>query len=365
MGGNRQNPFMHNYVDTEDIMNLYFNGQAQFEWHSTPFLNNVKMCNVIVPNFVVENSSGMAYKSQRNAILGGIGELLEREIMIPSKLWERRCPNNEIRAYSIVNKKEVKISLDYIISNYGTLIDSCGLASHTNSKDVIMNSFDEFIERQSYLFNYLSKSSGEIINLDRKDEYRCIRKQFPSLKFYNISLIKGFYVILGKGFENGNFYIGLGSSASIDLALQKCIKEIQQCNYAYKVNIRELQKKDFKELEYTDYSGIFFSLDPNKLKNAYNYLDEKSTSIYVEECPNYTFDLEELCIKLNEEYEMEPILVYLETLRCSKTVKTAKIIDLNWFKSLCIKFCDEDTFNYIEKATGKVLDRKCTFIPFP
>ncbi|EGC77579.1 hypothetical protein HMPREF9353_01929 [Treponema denticola F0402] len=69
---------------------------------------------------------------------------------------------------------------------------------------------------------------------------------------------------------------------------------------------------------------------------------------------------------LNQKYKMNPLVSFLPLNETKiNNIKVCKIFDLNWFPSLLPKTFDKKTYDFIESVTGKTLDRRCTYIPFP
>jgi len=128
--------------------------------------------------------------------------------------------------------------------------------------------------------------------------------------------------------------------------------------YEKKMNII----KDRKEYDYWD---IFVSLPTEKIERAYNYLDENCTVCDYSKLVKRHFSVENVFMKLNKKYKMNPLIFYIESIRDINTLKIVKTVDLNWFPHMYPKFYDEKTYKFVEEATGKNLDRKCEFIPFP
>lgn len=316
-----------------------------------------------INNPIISGGTWNVFGCKTLTILASIGEFLERERMMPSKLNKKIFKDDLITGYSIIDKNPFQININNIIGNDNIFVDSCGLASHTNSNDCISNATKEFIERQSFIFNYLSKGDGRLINLDGVEKYEYILKKFKDLNFYDISLIEDVYVILGKGIHNGKFYIGLGASNSLDEAISQSIKEIFQVDCIYsnkKINI----SKD-KTKKTNDYLGIFMNLSTERICEAYKYLDKNSTVFQYKEIAPKRFSIEDIFKQLNKQYNMNPLIFFLEPLRNIDNLKFVKVLDLNWFPNLFPKTYDEKVYDFVESVTNKKLDRRCEFIPFP
>lgn len=306
---------------------------------------------------------GVSLQSKQLSLLAGLGEFLERETFISGNVRNKHYKGNGIYGYSFIQNKAVKIEYSRVFGDKKIFADSCGMASHTNSKSCVMEAMREFIERQSYIFNYLSKSKGIIIDLDGIDEYKAVSNGFEELKFYNISLIEGYYVILGKAYHNEEFYVGLGASDDIDTALKSAIKELFQMKYGYK-NLDKKRNRSTKIRKF-DYSKIFLGLPTDLLVNAYSYLDREPPKIKYEDCSSKEFNLESIIKDLNLKYEMDPLIVFIKPFRDIKNLKVAKVLDLNWFPHLMPRFYDDKVYDFVERVTNVKLDRACNTLPFP
>lgn len=340
-------------------MNLTRNIEVKSRLTNPIFLKDKRFSSIISEDNAIVSGGHIDFNSKISNVLAAIGEFFERERFMPNGLNKRIYKDNIITGYSFIDQKTVEININNIISSECIFVDSCGLASHTNSKDCIFNAISEFIERQSFIFNYLSKGRGILIKLDNEVKFKYVLEKFEDIKFYNISLIEDFYVILGKTIYNGKFYIGLGASNDIDKAIFQCIKEIFQMDYFYLFQ----GKKNNKER--MDYIDMFMSLSTDRINEAYKYLDENCIVCEYKELVSKEFSIDNIFRQLNKQYNMKPVIFFLAPLRMINNLKLVKVLDLNWFPNLFPKSYEEKVYNFVEKATHKELDRKCEFIPFP
>jgi len=349
----------------ERFMSVISNSNINFNFKNSTYLTDHRLCFINNEIFSYTSGSGVGYNSMRAAILSSIGEFLERENMIPSKTNNSIYKNNFITGYSIIQEKSIQVEASKIITLYGlnNFSDSCGQASHIDSKSCIKNAVGEFIERQSFIFNYLSKGRSRLISLEEEPKFKYWLKKYKNLRFYDISIIDNFYVVLCKGIHNNNFYIGLGGSNRIDEAIFHSIKEALLCDYAYKLKNSNMNL--YKDSRMDDYTNIFLNLSTQKLNEAYSYLDHNYEVYRYKDLVSYPFSIKSIFSNLNKKYNMDPLIFFLTPLRKIDGLKIVKIFDLNWFPSLCPKFYHEDTYNFVESITGKKLDRKCNFLPFP
>lgn len=328
------------------------------------YLNNKRFGQIsVINNSTVSAGSLNIFGGKIPTILASVGEFFERERMMPNKLNRKIFKDDLITGYSLIDEQIVQINMNTIIGNENNFVDSCGLASHTNSNDCIFNAIKEFIERQSFIFNYLSKESGKLINLDCIEKYEYILKKFKNFKFYNVSLIDEFYVILGKGIYDGNFYIGLGASNCLDEAISQSIKEIFQMDSIY--SYKKLNILKFNDKKGNDYLDLFMSLSTDQINKAYKYLDENCIVCDYEKMVSKKFSVDKIFGQLNEHYCMKPLIFFLDPLREIGNLKFVKVLDLNWFPNLLPKTYAEKVYDFVESVTNKKLDRRCEFIPFP
>lgn len=347
---------------------MYFLGDVNVVINKRPFIINTSHCNMSVKYVEKPSGTGTSLISKKNSILSAIGEMFEREILLSSIIYNNYYQDN-IYAYSIVDEAIEKVDKNSIFAlEENSYIDSCGLASHLYSEDCIKSSFEEFVERQSFIFSYLTKTPGVIIDLFIEKKYKYLHNLFPNSKygFYNISLTNAMHVIFGKILFNNKLYIGLGCSTNIDYAIDKCIKEILQCKYYYDVTRDIKNDKEIIDFGFANYDQLFTLLPAERMWNAYSYLDTGQKKFKSSDFKNKDFNIEKISLDLYKKYKMKPLIVYLQNLRFnSRSIKITKVIDKHWFKSLAVKSYKEEDLNFIEGVTNKKIDRRCTYIPFP
>lgn len=328
------------------------------------------------PTYLVDKYTGLVHSminfkdsgssvgnNKTSTILSSIGEFLERERLIKDKIDKDNYSKDLVEGYSLLNKRTTKISMDKIIGDGSNFVDTCGMASHTNSNKCLFNATGEFIERQSYIFNYLSKGNTRIINLNNIKKFERILNKMKDFKFYEISLIEDYYVVLGKGVQDGKFYIGLGSSNCIEEAISQSIGEIIQLQMVYKFNSLDIKSHATNNISF--YHDVFLKLSTECLIDAYRYLDENCIIHNYKDFVFKDFSIENIFHNLNRQYSMDPLIFFLKPIRDINTLKVIKVLDLNWFPNMFPKTYDEILYDYVENVTNIKLDRKCSFIPFP
>ncbi|WP_409294020.1 YcaO-like family protein [Peribacillus sp. SCS-26] len=273
------------------------------------------------------------------ALKGAMGELLER--VTQTKLSHKIKVDN-IQGYNIKNDEIVTVSAEEVLlvnsnlyeelpDNYWS--DSSGTAFHRNSYDVIDSSFLEFIERQSLVFNWLTKTPGENIIVDRflkgkgiETIYRNLKSYFNDIFTFNISISQHCYVIITIATGPNIKSVGLGAGWTIESALYKSLKETWQLTGDYKPNhFPELHPTNLLEpyLNETSRNGniyhdYFASLSKEEVLEEYNYLSgRKNNSVSIKKNQSER-PSEKLLIKklkdIGDELSTELIIVYIPSI---------------------------------------------------
>lgn len=299
-------------------------------------------------------------------IVKTLGEFFEREILINTN----RLDFEYFAGVSMLDGKIIKIATDKIVS-CGNFVDSSGMASHTLSNKLIETAFLEFIERQSFVLNYLSKSKGvklRISNNKKISKYDKYIKNFvDSVDYYNVSIDEDINVILSIGVGKHKKAIGLGTHTSIENAIIKSQKEILQ-NFAV-----DCSKYDYEDIgfyygenhEKDIYHKNFSSLSPQDLKKKYLYLSDSPYYTVKDDYKRTTLDIDEFVKKISYKYGMDPLIVAINSKRDVNCLKVAKVIDLNWFPHMKPDHYSNNIYKYVEQQTGLSLDRNIDIIPFP
>lgn len=103
---------------------------------------------------------------KRKHIVSTIGEFYEREILINSNpLNYDTC-----QAISIITGEKREVPVECLVFK-NQFVDSCGMASHYSSEEVIWKAYKEFFERQSFISSVLY-------------ELPAVRLVFPGRKSY-------------------------------------------------------------------------------------------------------------------------------------------------------------------------------------
>lgn len=324
-----------------------------FQLDDTGFRKKIKTKNLLTLDDGY-SISGSSSERMSQSILGTIGEGLERQIMLSNDLENL---NKKFSSLDLRTKKEVIFTIDDTTSKF--FFDTCGLSTHLNSQKCLNNSISEFIERQSFIFSYLSKTSGQIV--EKNSFFKSIiPSKYHHLNYFEISLTSLYRVIFAIGiFEENSISIGLGAGYTSEEALKKLLAEIHDPIIHGKMK----PEKD----EDIDYIHLFHMLTIEDIIQAYKYL-ENTEKIFLPK-KEKKYELEEVLDDLYRRYNINPKCIFLcknfYNERRYGFSKNIKVFDFNWFPSLNLYSFDEKIYHHVEKNTGKVLNRNINFIPFP
>lgn len=327
-----------------------------FEYNISPFIKSYKTNNLLT----LDNGnsiSGTKDSSLRKSMLGTIGEGFERQLLFSTSVNDLKDDENKLTCINLFKKELEKKTLDSHTIKYFT--DTCGLATHTNSDSCLENSFCEFVERQSFIFSYLSKKKASVVKKNNLFK-EIIPKKYHGLDFFEISLVESFRVFFAIGkITDDSICIGLGAGYTSEDALRKLLKEIISPNKHGDITL--------KKNEHIDYIHIFNLLSLDQIIEAYSYLKKSNVQFLPvkEEKNNMDIVLEEL----NRKWGIQPLCLSLISINKDKVryryAKNFKVFDTNWFPSLSLLTYDEKIYSNIEKRTGYMLSREINFIPFP
>ena len=270
------------------------------------------------------------FQDKKQHILSTIGEFFEREVLCNTN----PVPYKTISMVSLITGEKKTVSISEVVFN-GKFNDSCGMASHIFSEEVIWKAYKEFFERQSFVANFLFHLSAIKIKLDdnkeilKIDEY--IKNYLDKIYYFNISLSNKIYVILALGWTKNSKAVGLGTSRKLENAIEKAQKEILQY-YAVSVNKENWIDEDENIIEKKDsYQQYFDSLSVERFQELFSYLKECKTKFLSEEKKNVINEKTSEVIKNHYFYlNMEPYITLFNG-RDNSGVKVVKIKDFNWF----------------------------------
>ncbi len=323
-----------------------------FDINSSIFKNDLKN---IVCSMNITNANGSAIRKKKiDSYLAAIGEAHERRSLLQYNL----IPNKNIEAFSLFDNNIQKFSIDYL-KEKSILFDSCGCSAYNNSANCIENAFFEFIERQSFIFWYLSKGESYYIEEKTLKNYELYNLYFKGFKAYEISFLESYYVVFFIGELNNRLAVSLGSGKDLNKAITSGLNELNQSYIEFKNAI------DISGTELKDYAEVYFSLPTEKVKKAFAFAKEYALKYTERKGKKYISLTNEIKI-LNKKYQMNPFATFMPLKETRiNNIKVCKVFDLNWFPSLLPKSYPKDVYNFVESVTHKKLDRNCTYIPFP
>lgn len=308
-------------------------------------------------------------KEKYTNLLSTIGELFEREVLIN----KNQKKAEDITGFSLLNGTFKSIPKRDVIF-IDKFVDSCGMASHTNSYLLIKKAVFEFFERQCLVLSYLSKTPASKVKnsfLFKNEELNIYRKYLlnfiDELKFYNISISNQVFVILGIGVGEQNKCIGIGTSEILGDALKKAMQEmLQYFMYTFSKDSGTLDSIEDKtrNIERKDlYHEYFDSLSSNELNQKYDYLENEFVLEITEKYDS--FNLQKFLKELKSGFNMDLYAFYFSNQRNLSNTKTVKILDFNWFPNILPLTYKTSVYSYVEANSSYKLDHNCKYIPFP
>jgi len=333
----------------------------------------------------IENAKGFGLRYNKiSAIKAGIGEHIERVCSVSN--FTKQFIDNAIPVidcFDLLTGEYGKVQANKIFLNFDLPMfrgidtgnwynDSCGLASHITSKDSIEGGLKEFIERQSLVTNWLTRSPGEKVSFELLKENNFLNKKLLSLLKYsenmsdkifsfNISLIEGIYVILTIGTKGNAFSSGIGTGNHLDKAIENSLNEylmILESSILRQGNPGVFKKSTVKYVEH------FHSLTVEEFMESFSYLleGENILSEY-SYCPSKT-NMESWILNLNEKYGLNIYACYLpHPLKQLKT-KVIKVFSPEGFPSIDTETFDPEEFEISKYLTNKKFYNKYVSIPF-
>lgn len=296
-------------------------------------------------------------------IVSTLGEYFERDVLTNNNpIAKKNC-----KMVSMVTGQQKLIHLEELLF-VNQFVDSCGMASHYFSTEVIWKAYKEYFERQSFISNFLFELEREEImfpsstRLGNIDKY--LTNYLDEIHYYNISMCHGLYVILAIGTGVKNKAAGLGTSRNIEKAIEKAQKEILQyfsvAFSKYSTGDKELSLKIEKRDVYHEH---FETMSVEKFKKMYSYLN--NCQMVDIQCYNSNKYLKQSeIIKSNyDTLGMEPYITVFDGIK-RLGIKVVKIRDFNWFPHMRPELYSKDVVCCIEKRLGRKVKKDVKWIPF-
>lgn len=294
--------------------------------------------------------TGHSSNLDKNSLIkSAIGEWIERK-----SLYSNSFIDDFVYSVSLVNGSVYKVEKGMIIFNEnGNFNDSCGVASHLNSKDALINGFLEFFERQSLVYNWLTKSQGTKINLDNNEfsnDYAIQKLLSAAYKYtehitlINISIHKDIYVVLCIAY--GEYHKGVGCSAHWDKkeAVRGALEELYQTfsNKWTKNNVKCYMKESTSNKENL-YLSYYVSLDPLELKDKYEYLLNSPFETDNQYKNNYEVNFNTIVKNISKDLGIDILCSFIPTFSPFFKTKILKVFSLQGYPHMYPVLFDEKT----------------------
>mgnify|MGYP002511363430 CR=1 FL=1 len=308
--------------------------------------------NGIVRAYEVDNNN------KRKHIKSTLGEYFEREVLL-----NNNCMRNTMKKMiSLIDGSEKNIPLSELVFIDG-FVDSCGMASHVCSEEVIWNAYKEFFERQSFIANFLFRLPGYEIEIGKYEKllewHQYILNYLDEIKYYNISLCDEIFVTLAIGWSDRTKAAGLGTSRSMHNSIKKAQKEMLQYFAAAK------SKRNIEEQNLTANGDLyhlnFERMSVSKFKQEYAYLLESQKDISFKR--DQFANKDDIMLKNYRELNMNPYIAVFSP-RETEGIKVVKIYDDFWFPHMYPPGYEKDKVGKLEKRFGWKRRNYSEMIPF-
>lgn len=311
----------------------------------------------------INNQKVRAYEvdksKKREHIKSTLGEYFEREVLINSNF----TPNKMRIMTSLIDGSIKYIPLSDLVF-VDSFVDSCGMASHVLSEDVIWKAYKEFFERQSFIASFLFHLPAceieikSIENLVHGHQY--ILNYLDEVKYYNISLSKDIFVTLAIGWSDKAKAAGLGTSRSMWKSIEKAQREILQY-FAVARSKRNAVKEQILKKNSDLYHLNFEEMSVLEFKQEYAYLfeqEEKSSII-----KSKIISKDDIILQNYYKLNMNPYIAVFSQ-REGEGIKVVKIKDDFWFPHMFPELYEEERIDALEKRFKWKRKNYSKMIPF-
>ncbi|MBO6154225.1 MAG: YcaO-like family protein [Lachnospiraceae bacterium] len=296
----------------------------------------------------------------QNHIRSTIGEYFEREVLTNNNPLQ----NEYVMAVNMIDFKVEKYPVNkFLFGKY--FLDSCGMASHYSSEEIVKKAYLEFFERQSLIANYLYGIPGKRIGylgdekILEKDKY--IKNYTDETSYYDISLSDNIKVVIAICLSEKRNAVGVGTSLDMKEAVEKAQDEVLQY-FAV-----ESRKHDCNVIEVNEKNDVYYNQFKNfsseDIKKLYRHL---FTSVDITEVDSKDVNNNTLNDIIYDNYEklnMKPFLVMFPG-REETSVKVVKVFDDNWFPHMRPGLYDEKLITRIGLTLGRTRINNTEWIPF-
>ncbi|GJM78157.1 hypothetical protein HMSSN139_06530 [Paenibacillus sp. HMSSN-139] len=177
---------------------------------------------------------------------------------------------------------------------------------------------NEFVERQSLIYNWLSQSQGRKINLvdieqieisDGLKNILHIAKHYSDeIHAFEISILNGFFVVLTIGYKGAAFSSGLGADSNILKALESSLNEyLMILDSCLSIKVSPQQLKLRQDNIYT----AFYSMDVKEFWDKFNYLVQTSDYMDIKSLTSNVDDFHSLVKRTHDKFQIDIYCCYL------------------------------------------------------
>ncbi|QDQ01666.1 hypothetical protein FOH38_14930 [Lysinibacillus fusiformis] len=324
---------------------------------------------------------GLRY-NKISAIKAGLGEHIERVCAV-SNFTKQEVINSYpvIDCFNLLTGECAKVQADKIFLNFDLPMfkdvdtnnhfnDSCGLASHITSMEAIEGGLKEFIERQSLVTNWLTRSPGEKVsfpllkekssqNIKLLNMIKLAENMSDAIFSFNISLIEGIYVILTIGTKGIAFSSGVGTDSLLEKAIENSLNEylmiLESSLIKEQINLKGSTDK---------YAVNFYSLTGKEFLESFKYLLEGEDRLSELSYSSKKNNMENWILNLNKKYGLNIFACYLPHPIKQINSKVVKIFSPEGFPHIDTELFDPEEFEISKHLIGKNFYNKYKSIPF-
>lgn len=332
---------------------------------------NAEIRSYIMPNEHSDGTGSSVSFSVNNTIKASLGEQLERSSMYKSYI---KGPL-DYPCFSMLNGELGHVNLDYLLLRHDLPVfkyeelsfsDSCGVASHKTSTLSINAAFLEFIERQSFIYSWLTESPGVKINIDEimnnmpeiKRKLIMIKKYISEIYFFDISIHEEVKVILVVGFGEDSFSVGLNADWEIKNAIDGALSEFLE---SLEVNFYNHVNDENIEL----YKKIYMNIIPKEFRKFYHYLVANSIekkNQFSESIKKYNF--KEKVQKISKDLRINPQLTFIPS-NFNSGIKIVKVFASEAFPHMNTMILEPENYPLTSTLGASSFPNKYRSLPFP
>lgn len=303
-----------------------------------------------------------------SVLKAAVGEFIERH----SLYFNYKDVDATVPAFRLVNGDTIEVSAqDIVFVREGKFNDSCGVGSHLKSTKAIEAGFFEFFERQSFIFNWLTCSSGQRISKkyvtgdENKALYKTLHSFIDEIYLFEISLHEDIYVVIGLGV--GEFFKGLGLAAHVDLekAIHSTLSEmLQSVNNNYNKKEVTVYEKEDRLDEMDLYKQAYVSLTPQEMLQKFDYLFKDPSEFTLRETGTLK-NMNALIKTIERDLSLEVYGCFIEPFYKHYRTKIVKIFSRGGYPHMDPSQFDEETTHITFNRHVEEFPNAYKITPFP